>query len=89
MELRVFRTHEAAAAAFYAEDGAGHYFAQMEVVKRDGKRVRFIALQSAEPLLQLRGQYFTKITIDEPVTPAQAELLQLLLRNNDGRQPES
>ena len=93
MELRVFPTHEAAAAAFHAERGVGHYFTRMEVTKRDGSRVRFLALQSSDPLLQLRGQEFTKITLHADVTLEQAALLRLLLRNPDGRQskidPES
>lgn len=93
MELRVFPTHEAAATAFHAERGSAHYFTRMEVTKRDGERVRFLALQSSDPLLRLRGQEFTKITLHADVTVEQAALLKILLRPRDGGQlkfsPES
>lgn len=88
MELRVFPTHEAAVTAFHAERGVGHYFTRMEVTKRDGSRVRFLSLQSSDPLLRLRGQEFTKITLHADVTVEQAALLKILLRPRDGGQPE-
>ena len=88
MELRVFGSRKEAVKAFHAEEGSGYYFAQMEVTKRNGSRVRFITLESSDPLLRLRGQEFTKITLHADVTVEQAALLHLLLRNPDGRQPK-
>lgn len=79
-ELRVFATYKDASEAFIAERGVGHYFTRMEVVKGDGSRVRFLGLDSSDPVWQMSGLRFTKITAHPDCNIERLAYLHLLLR---------
>lgn len=89
MELRVFPTHMQALEAFNAERGVGHYFTRLEVVKLDGSRVKFVGMNTRDPLWQLRGMQFDKVTVSDAVPEDYVNLLGTLLGAEIGRKDQS
>lgn len=84
MELRVFPTHREAEDAFRAERGVGHYFHQLEVLKNDGTRVKFVSADSLRNSEYLLGYKFNKIEGIEKLPENRRRFFMALLRSSDG-----
>lgn len=80
MELRVYPTLKEAEAAFLAERGVGHYFRQLEVLKIDGTRVKFAAVDGLRGAEWLATYAFDKVEINEGVPEKCRRFLLALVR---------
>lgn len=86
MELRVFPTHQVALAAFDAERGRAHDFRRLEVLKGDGKRVKFVSAESLRNSEVLTGLRFDSIWLHPDVPHPRRRFFMALVKENG---PES
>lgn len=83
MELHLFPTHREAVDAFDREKGRGHDFRRLEVLKGDGKRIKFASIESLRNAEILLGMSFDRVVVHENVNLEQRRRFLALIRTKE------